>query len=254
MCLIGIRLAQTPSGDPELLLAANRDEFADRPSAPLHWWPQGILAGKDERAGGTWLGLTRSGRFAAITNVRDPAIANPAGPFASRGLLVNQYLQSDESPHEFAQDVLRALEEPAGFNLLLGQIDRHEIRCYWVGGRVRQLAQLSAGTHVLSNAELNTPWPKALRLKHALTHGGLESAHEVLTSVELAPDHELPETGVPFDLEKKLSAALIVGSQYHTRATTLISATPHSTQVREITWGPTGIAHAEVSQTFSLLG
>jgi uncharacterized protein with NRDE domain len=234
VCLIGIHLG---SG-PRLLIAANRDEFAARPTAPLHWWQEGLLAGKDLQAGGTWLGITRGGRFAAVTNVRDPGLRAAAVPLGSRGLMVKAFLLSDCDPQAYAQQMLAAVSEASPYNLILGQIHADSIKALWLGGRSRTLMPLPAGSHVLSNAELNTPWPKARRLQSVLATEDTTVIDAVMHSQTLASDDELPATGVSFDWEKRLSAALIAGEDYHTRSSTLIQLDPLQATVREITWSP----------------
>lgn len=246
MCLIGIHLGT----GPRLLITANRDEFAGRPTMPLHWWQEGLLAGKDLQAGGTWLGITRSGRFAAVTNVRDPALRTAAVPFGSRGLMVKTFLLSDCDPQDYAQQMLAVVSEASPYNLILGRIQMNSIQTLWLGGRSRALMPLQAGSHVLSNAELNTPWPKARRLKAALATEDEEAIDAVMHSQTLASDDELPATGVSFGWEKRLSAALISGEDYHTRSSTLIRLDPQKASIREITWSPSASAMATLHEHF----
>lgn len=246
MCLIGIHLGT----GPRLLITANRDEFAGRPTMPLHWWQEGLLAGKDLQAGGTWLGITRSGRFAAVTNVRDPVLRTAAVPFGSRGLMVKTFLLSDCDPQDYAQQMLAAVSEASPYNLILGRIQMNSIQTLWLGGRSRALMPLQAGSHVLSNAELNTPWPKARRLKAALATEDEEAIDAVMHSQTLASDDELPATGVSFGWEKRLSAALISGEDYHTRSSTLIRLDPQKASIREITWSPSASAMATLHEHF----
>ncbi|MBU3725666.1 MAG: NRDE family protein [Burkholderiaceae bacterium] len=232
MCLIGLHLGKGPS----LLIAANRDEFADRPTEPLHWWQEDILAGRDLRAKGTWLGITRSGRFAAITNVRDPSIGNAAVPYGSRGLMVHAYLSGNHRPLEFLERMLQEVTVASPYNLIVGRITADGIDAHWLGGRTRQIAALDEGPHVLSNAELNTPWPKARRLLSAMKTADTDAITQVMHSPEIAQDAELPNTGVPYAWEKRLSAALISGDDYHTRSSTLIHVEGLKALAREITW------------------
>jgi len=246
MCLIGIHFG----AGPRLLITANRDEFAGRPTMPLHWWPEGLLAGKDLQAGGTWLGITRDGRFAAVTNVRDPALRTAAVPFGSRGLMVKAFLLSDCDPRDYAQQMLTTVSEASPYNLILGQIHADSIHALWLGGRSRTLLPLQAGSHVLSNAELNTPWPKARRLKAALATEDAAAIDAVMHSQTRASDDELPATGVSFDWEKRLSAALISGADYHTRSSTLIQVDPLKAAIREITWSPSVSATTTLHEHF----
>ena len=232
------------------MITANRDEFADRPTMPLHWWPEGLLAGKDLQAGGTWLGITRDGRFAAVTNVRDPALRTAAVPFGSRGLMVKAFLLSDCDPQDYAQQMLTAVSEASPYNLILGQIHADSIHALWLGGRSRTLLPLQAGSHVLSNAELNTPSPKARRLKAALATEDAAAIDAVMHSQTRASDDEQPATGVSFDWEKRLSAALISGADYHTRSSTLIQVDPLKAAIREITWSPSVSAMTTLHEHF----
>ena len=232
MCLIGLHLGKGPA----LLLAANRDEFADRPTAPLHWWNDNMLAGKDLRANGTWLGITRHGRFAAVTNVRDPSISSAPVPFGSRGLMVHAYLDGNEDPLDFLHRMHSEIKTPSPYNLIVGQISGNTIECHWLGGRTRDIKTLGQGAHVLSNAELNTPWPKAQRLLKALETQDPDVVTQLMHSRDVADDAQLPATGVPYHWEKKLSAALITGVDYHTRSSTLIQVTGADVFAREITW------------------
>jgi uncharacterized protein with NRDE domain len=248
VCLIGIHLGS----DQRLLIAANRDEFAARPTAPLHWWQEGLLAGKDLQAGGTWLGVTRSGRFAAVTNVRDPALRTAPVPFGSRGLMVKAFLLSVCDPEAYAQQMLTAVPDASPYNLILGRIHADSIQALWLGGRSRTVMPLQAGSYVLSNAELNTPWPKARRLQAALATEDAAVIDAVMHSQAVAGDDELPETGVSFDWEKRLSAALIAGDDYHTRSSTLIQLDPRKAAVREITWSPSAQAVTTLREYFEL--
>lgn len=232
MCLIGLHLGSGPS----LVIAANRDEFADRPTAPLHWWENNILAGKDLRANGTWLGITRRGRFAAVTNVRDPAISSAPVPYGSRGLMVHAYLDGEDNPLDFLQQMRSEIKAPSPYNLIVGQIKSSTIECHWLGGRTREIKTLAHGPHVLSNAELNTPWPKAQRLLRAMETEDPDVITQLMHSRDLADDAQLPATGVPYHWEKKLSAALITGTDYHTRSSTLIQVSGAQVYAREITW------------------
>ncbi len=247
MCLIGIRLQSDG-----LLVAANRDEAADRPTEPMHWWPQGFVAGKDLSAGGTWLGLTRNGRFAAVTNVRDPSIKTNPIPRASRGLLVREFLESDIDVEQYLNDLLRQVTAPSPFNLIVGSISAQSATGYWFGGRTRECRRLTPGVHVLSNAELNTPWPKAVALRQALIAGTLADIERAMQSTEVMEDHLLPDTGVPIDWERRLSAAKITGDDYHTRSSTLIQVKGGTAAVKETVWSPRGEALSTFKEVFLL--
>ena len=252
MCLIGLRF----DGNGELLIAANRDEFADRPTQPMHWWEEGVLAGKDLRADGTWLGITRDGRFAAVTNVRDPSMKDNAVPLGSRGRIVSRFLQDSASPKDVVAQLTQDITAPSPFNLLLGVIREDGPEIWWFGGRVRRVEQLQPGYHTLSNAELNTPWPKSRALHQALHSVTPETAIDGLSTImrtkQEASEHELPATGVPLEWEKRLSAIQITGESYHTRSTTIIAIHHHRVAAREITWTPDGEIAQQVEFNFQL--
>ncbi len=176
MCLIA--WSWQPASDCPLLLAANRDEWLQRPAAPMHWWPaEGgvqMLAGRDLQGGGAWLGLSRDGRLAALTNVREADAA--AGHRPSRGHLVLRFLQrmhplqprawSDGGVASWAQELAGGMQTWAGFNLLLADLRRGEM--HWISNRAPAPRAVDAGVHGLSNAALDTPWPKVRRLKLGL--------------------------------------------------------------------------------------
>ena len=251
MCLIGLRR----DVDGRLVMAANRDEFADRPTAAMSWWPEGILAGRDLRAGGTWLGIHPRGRIAAVTNVRDPSLGRDALPRSSRGEMVVEFLLGEETPQAFAQRMLGLQSAPAGYNLILGEFNAQGLaECIWLGGRTRQMRLIEPGVAVLSNAELDTPWPKVERLRQALaqdsaqseTQSRAQSLEEAMSFAGHAPDHALPDTGVPVEWERRLSATLITGADYHTRSTTLLLLDASGGEVREITRWPDGSVAQDV--------
>jgi uncharacterized protein with NRDE domain len=227
MCLIIIAHRQHP-GYP-LLVAANRDEYHQRPTQAAQIWSgsDDLLAGKDLSAGGTWLGVTRAGRFAAITNHRNPP-TTPGNP-RSRGLLTLDYLRGSMGPGSYLQDLAREGAAYAGFNLLLG--DGEELHYYSnIAGAPRQLAP---GIYGVSNALLNTPWPKlnkgCRQLEKLLCSAEIhdpEQGHarlaDVVSDRTQEPDHALPDTGVDTELERLLSAQFICSEEYGTRATTTV--------------------------------
>jgi uncharacterized protein with NRDE domain len=206
-----------------LLLLANRDEFYARPTQPLHRWPdEPVLAGKDLQGGGTWLGLGQGGRMAALTNVRDPRQFRADAP--TRGALVADFLRSDMR----AQTYLHRVGQKAGafnpFNLLL--FDSESLLGFESQG-THTLA-FGAGVNGVSNARFNTPWPKLQRLTQALGQRGMPAAVEpqallpLLTDAHTASDAQLPDTGVPLETERALSAAFIRMPGYGTRASSIV--------------------------------
>ncbi len=221
MCLILIAHGAHP--EFPLVIAANRDEYYQRPTARAAFWqdhPQ-VLAGRDLECMGTWLGVTRAGRFAALTNFRDPRERKTDAP--SRGRLVSNFLLSDREPREYLEEVGMQAQRFNGFNLLAGDSDG----VYYVSSREATVQKLSPGIHGLSNHLLDTPWPKVTRGKRRLQavlagEPNAERLLDLLHDREPAPAGELPDTGVGADLERVLSPALIVSPQYGTRASTAV--------------------------------
>jgi len=207
------------------ILAANRDEYYHRPTEKAHFWETHpwILAGRDLEMLGTWMGITRSGRFAGLTNFRDPSaqIMNAK----SRGMLVSNFLCSNESPEEYMLEVAnkRTLYNP--FNLLVGDLSK---LLYFNKQSPKPLA-LKPGIYGLSNHFMDTPWPKVRKSKQALANY-LENKmliepqplFEILANNELAQDRELPKTGISQEYEKMLSSIFIQGSEYGTRSSTVL--------------------------------
>lgn len=225
-----------------LLVAANRDEYFGRPSAPLHLWTDGseILAGKDLKEGGTWLGVNLRGDFAALTNVRVQGAA-PANP-PSRGELVKHFLNSPASIQERLAIFQQQAAQYAPFNLLTGNIDA----LYYLSNYPKvSLEPVSPGTHSLSNASLNTPWPKTqlacAQLQNWLAQpSDSQSLSGLLNSTELAADALLPHTGVPLVLERILSAQFIRSPSYGTRASTGLILNPQGVDICERSFDASG--------------
>jgi len=222
MCLIVFNF--TPDQSRHLLLAANRDEFHQRPTRPMFWWnwPDGPLAGRDELAGGTWLALDRSGRWAAVTNFRD---AQATAGARSRGLLPLGFLRGDRSPEDYVWRVWRERGEFAPFNLLVG--NRLEL---WYVSRHGRPSAVEPGRHALSNGELDESWPKSRRAVRALEafagNASGSAVHGLLDLMDdrtVASDGELPDTGVGLEVERFLSSPFIVGEDYGTRCTSVVS-------------------------------
>lgn len=208
--------------DQPLLLLGNRDEFHNRPTRPAGFWddrghPQ-LLAGQDLQAGGTWLGITRSGRFACLTNIR---AGNRIEGVRSRGGLVLDYLLGNAAPEAYLQSLQAQAGDYAGFNLLVG--NRQQLwHLHSDGARVQRV---EPGLHVLSNADLDSPWPKACTLRNGLQQHLQADDQQLLTLLADSrqyPDEQLPDTGVPLAWERRLSAAFILGEEYGTRASSLL--------------------------------
>ncbi|MRR15173.1 MAG: NRDE family protein [Deltaproteobacteria bacterium] len=222
MCLIIFAYNVHPNY--RLILAANRDEFYERPSAPADFWakhPQ-VLAGIDLKEKGTWLGVTKGGKFAAITNYRDPASWKEDAP--SRGGLVSRYLTGSSPAEKYLQRISARAPEYNGFNLLLG--DTRDIFVYSNRG---SLQKLTPGIYGLSNRLLDTPWPKVRRgkklLMAALDKKGAELEEALFAALadrRVPPDSQLPETGVNLEWERMLSPMFIASPVYGTRSSTIL--------------------------------
>jgi uncharacterized protein with NRDE domain len=231
MCLVA--LALRCSTRFPLVIAANRDEFFARATAPLDWWSPGgespaILGGRDLQQGGTWLGLTRAGRLALVTNVREPQRA-PNGEAPSRGAIVALWLRGELARDAFTERI--AAEGYNGFNVIACDLRRGE--CFHASNRSATPTVLSAGVHGLSNAGLDEPWPKVVALKARLASAVHEAASiessraalfDALADRAIADDARLPETGVPLEWERRLSAAFVRSPEhdYGTRSSTVV--------------------------------
>jgi uncharacterized protein with NRDE domain len=232
MCLAAVAWACHP--DYPLVLVANRDEFYARRSRAAAWWGQSVslLGGRDEEAGGTWLGVNRRGRFALITNVRAPTERNPHAP--SRGGLVVAALQAGEPVGRWmAASTVRA-RTFNGFNLIAGDVlalrDRRTTpELHYYSNRLDTgPRRLAPGIYGLSNAFLDTPWPKVTRTVgrfacQVAQRVDADALLALMSDRELARDNELPATGVPLDWERALSAVQIRANGYGTRATTVLT-------------------------------
>lgn len=225
MCLIAFAWRAHP--EIQLLVAANRDEWRDRPAEPATWWDDApdVLAGRDLRAGGTWMGVTRSGRFAALTNFRDPSARKSDAP--SRGELVADFLRSDALPKAWLASLAARAAQYNDFNLLVGE----GATLLYFSSRERVIEEVPPGIHGLSNHRLNEPWPKVDMTK-SFIHGVFQAempeteiltgSFEALSVTDRAPDAALPNTGVGLEWERKLSPPLIVGEDYGTRSSTVL--------------------------------
>ena len=238
MCLILIAWRTCP-GYP-LVVAANRDEFYARPTAPAGPWAEDprILGGRDLQAGGSWLGLRSDGRFAAVTNVREPGV--PKGP-RSRGDLVREFLLGDAPARDCAQGVPG--ERYSGFNLLVSD----GTALWYRSNRDGQARELPPGIYGLSNHLLDTPWPKLVAAKAGFRRAldalpALEALFEVLADREVVPDPDLPATGLSLEWERMLSAVFVASETYGTRASTVaILAENGALTFEERAFGPSGL-------------
>ena len=231
MCLI--TFAYRAHADYNLILVANRDEGYARPTRVATPWAQDsdLIAGQDLKQGGTWLGIHRQGRLSAVTNYRDGRATAARPGLRSRGHLTRDFLLSDRTAAECSQHCVREGAAYGGFNLLLGDSEG----LYYLSNQGRGPERLGPGIYGLSNALLDTPWPKVRQardgLSAALCSRQLTAANpaqlarrliEVLAPRDQAPDAALPQTGISPELERRLSPCFIQLEHYGTRATTVI--------------------------------
>jgi len=250
VCLIALAWQAHP--DYPLVVVANRDEFFERPTEQAHWWPdRPLLAGRDQSAGGTWLGITRHGHFSALTNYRDPGKIRDGAQ--SRGALVVDALARGDA-RQAAEEIHTRSSRFNPFNLLVA--DRS--RLYVVESETNRVVELAPGIHALSNHVMNTPWPKVERaragLKEALTKPlDLDALAGILRDDRPAPDAVLPSTGVSLEWERLLSSSFIRAPGYGTRSTTTI-AIHRDGQCRfmEQTWDATGQESARRTEDFTI--
>lgn len=215
MCLISFNWLDHPTY--KLALVANRDEFYDRKSVSLHLWDSGIYAGKDLEGGGTWMGIHPGGKFAALTNFRGNA-DSPSNPI-SRGMLVKDFLENEEGPFEYLSGIQKMSKHYQGFNLLVAQGDEMA----YFSNQLKSIQKVSPGLHGISNAFLDTPWPKVVSAKDELSillgneEVKVEDLMNILQSRTYPLDEFLPQTGIPLEMERKLSAQFIkIGEEYGT--------------------------------------
>ena len=222
MCLILLSYKMHPFYP--LILTANRDEFYDRPTMPAGFWEDrpDVLAGKDLKEGGTWLGITRKGRMAALTNYRDPFSLKVSAP--SRGWLIKDFLCGQEAPDLYLERLAGQADRYNGFSLILGDPSR----LYYFSNR-NGLALLSPGLYGLSNRLLDTAWPKVQRGKENLAsllsqreRPAPEDLFTLLTDQSKPDDHELPDTGIGWEWERILSSIFISSPVYGTRSSSLL--------------------------------
>ena len=222
MCLILFQIAKHPA--VPLIMAANRDEFYNRPTRPMEFWKENpnILAGKDLQAGGTWMGINTQGRFAALTNYRDMAQVKMNAP--SRGELIPRLLNFTGTIPEFFKKLEPTASTYNGFNLLAGE----KGQVYWYSNQNRTITQVESGTHGLSNHLLDTPWPKVTRGREMLekiisdTPQNNDPIFDLLTNTQCPQDSQLPNTGIGLEWERILSPLFIQSPTYGTRCSTIM--------------------------------
>ncbi len=223
MCILLLSLRQHRRYP--LVVAANREEDYARPTQGAGFWREApdVLAGRDLLAGGTWLGITRNGRFAALTNFRDPDSNRPGRP--SRGHLVGEFLIGEGAPGAYLARVARRAERYNGFSLIVGA----DTEWYYYSNRERESRPLAPGLYGLSNHLLDTPWPKVRRGKQALAalladgnEPDADALFAILADRAIAPDAELPDTRIGLERERALSPAFVTTGSYGTRCSTVL--------------------------------
>jgi len=240
MCIVFLDFKNVPH--LPLILAANRDEFFERPALPMHFWEDypSLLAGKDLMGGGTWLGMTRKGRLAVITNYRE---LTPNAHASSRGGLVTDFLLGRGSIADFQKRLEEEGRSFNGFNLLFGTVNE----LHYYSNQIGHSTTLEPGVYGLSNHLLDTPWPKVelgKGLLHELPHQdtwGKDALFGLLTNTSIPPDHLLPQTGVELAYERTLGSIFVTGTKYGTRCSTVIKMDDNldvSVQERTYTNGP----------------
>jgi uncharacterized protein with NRDE domain len=223
MCLILFSYKLHP--DYRMILAANRDEFYDRPTASLDYWSDhpDVLAGRDLKGKGTWLGVTRSARLAAITNYREPAVHMENAP--SRGILIRDFLTGNSSPERYLNSVSKKSKAYNGFNMIAGDPSAF----YYYSNRDAGVRQLQPGLYGISNHLIDTAWPKIQRGKDLLQgqlNGrekiDIEKIWEILADRWLPADNTLPDTGVGLEWERILAPLFISSPDYGTRSSSIV--------------------------------
>ncbi len=226
MCLILLAIRSHPVY--KLIIAGNRDEYYDRPTAKAIFWKDSpkLLAGRDLQAGGTWFGITKQGKIAALTDYRDPSLHKSDAP--SRGKLVHDFLLSKERPTDYLDGLIHKAHKYNGFNLIVGE----KANLYWYSNLGGKPTKLRPGIYGVSNHLLDTAWPKVSRGKKAfknliMEHKKLlpEKFFSILLDKTVADDKSLPDTGVGLDWERVLSPIFITTPTYGTRSSTLLFVT-----------------------------
>lgn len=256
MCLVLV--AWQEHDDFPLIVAGNRDEFHARPTEPLHWWADqpDVLAGRDLQAGGTWLALGRSGRFATVTNFRD-AVPPQAG-YRSRGMLVTDFVEGGMSPLEYVESI--DSDAYSGFNLFVSDGET----LAFANNRDGAPRLLEPGVYGLANASLDAPWHKTLVSKErlgAILAAGSENPGAVNTSAllkllddrELGPAHDVSTNGLSFNRAHAMTAPFIVQPDYGTRSSTVVLyPEAGDVEIVERRFKPDGKRDGETSKTITL--
>ena len=247
MCLILFAINQHK--DYPLVVIANRDEFYARPTRSAHWWDDtpSVFAGRDLEANGTWMGVDRAGRFAAVTNVREPGVKHNAP--LSRGDLPREFLQGDLGAEAYLQGL--AIDQYAGFNLLLAD----DSGCWFLSNRDPAIRKIPAGIYGVSNGHFDEHWPKLETGKRALKKSlqaavNTENLFSILLDKDQAQDDALPKTGIPKEFERLLSSRFIHSNEYGTRASSVLLKTSDSLSFTERNFDHSGAMGDAFTETF----
>jgi uncharacterized protein with NRDE domain len=250
MCLVAISWKN--HDEFPLVISANRDEFFDRPTAELHSWKSGLIAGKDLRGGGTWMGFHPNGKWSLLTNYRD--FSKPKKGEVSRGKLVETYLEGNLEPETYLREVFKEKDRYEGFNLLVGDSEK----LFYLSNYAEDIQEIQPGIHGLSNGLINDPWPKVDLAKSQLarvlsTEISAENLLQILKSDETYSIETLPNTGVPEQMEVGLSSQLIrIQPNYGTvSATAVLKNWRGETKITERTfnWNPSIFSDRNISFT-----
>ena len=222
MCLLLIAYKTNPNY--KLIIAANRDEFYKRPTAPAHFWEDNpsLLAGKDLEAGGTWMGITKDGKFAGITNYRD--MKNIKNDAPTRGKIVSDFLLNNHSADNFGESLKSSANLYNGYNLIFGSDEE----LFYFSNQTKKVIKLTPGIYGLSNHLLDTPWPKVEKSKASFSETinkkdvSEEELFEILSDREMPPDNLLPDTGLKLEIERAVAPVFVETPMYGTRSSTVI--------------------------------
>ncbi|MFQ5995205.1 MAG: NRDE family protein [Acidiferrobacterales bacterium] len=253
MCVLLLALKQHPNYP--LIAAANRDEFYHRPTSPAAFWADApnVLAGRDLQQGGTWLGITRDARFAALTNFRSEGPNNADAP--SRGHLIGDFLVGNDTPQRYVDRLAERADEYNGFSLVVGQGESW----YFYSNRENEVRALGPGVYGLSNYLLDTPWPKVIQGKEAVKrllsdNGSLlaQDLFAILADRAVADDSALPNTGVSLEHERLFSSLFVVSTEYGTRSSTVVLVGNERISFEERTYERGSQAYSRVTHSFPL--
>lgn len=253
MCLLLI--ANNSHPNYKLIIGANRDEFYNRPTEQAHFWEDklNILAGRDLQARGTWLGISETGKIAALTNFREGLKQKDNAP--TRGLLTVNYLKDFLKPADYLSKIKSISNEYNGFNLVLGEIEN----LYYFSNKRNLVEKLETGVYGLSNGLLDSNWPKVLesriKFQEIIKKTDLltDDVFKILSDRSIVEDEFLPDTGIPKEIEKILSAVFIKTEKYGTRCSTVVMVdSSNKVQFVERTFNPENDKFSQVEYNFKL--